>query len=169
MGSLGRDMRHGVRLLWKHPRFSVAALLALTLGMGAASAVFSVFNTVLLEPLPFRDPRQLLVMWEKNPAQNRYKLYVAPVNLMAWQAQSRTLEGMAGIQDVHINLTGGPNGHIDPEELKLERVSAGLFPLLGTQAALGRVFRPEEDQPGRANFVLLSYSLWQRRFGADPA
>ncbi len=75
---------------------------------------------------------------------------------------------MAAIQDLKVNLTGGPNGHIEPEELKGERVSASLFPLLGVQAAVGRCFRPEEDLPGHTNVVLLSHSLWQRRFGGDP-
>jgi hypothetical protein len=96
-------------------------------------------------------------------------LFVPPVNFLAWQQQSRALEQMAAIQDVHINLTGGTNGHIDAEELKCERVSATLFPLLGVEAKVGRTFRADEDQPGRTNFAMLSYSLWQRRFGADPA
>ena len=79
------------------------------------------------------------------------------------------MEQMAAVQDTRLSLTGGPNGHVDPEELKAERVSAGLFPLLGVEPVVGRAFRPEEDQPGHANFVLLSHSLWQRRFAADPA
>ena len=94
---------------------------------------------------------------------------MAPANFLAWQQQSRTLERMAAIQDVRVNLTGGPNGHIEPEEIKCERVSASLFPLLGVEAKLGRTFREEEDQPGRTNVALLSQSLWQRRFGGDPA
>src|ERR1035441_8442872 len=75
---------------------------------------------------------------------------------------------MAALQDTRINLTGGPNGHIDPEEIKGERVTAGLFPLLGVEPIVGRAFRPEEDRPGNVNFVLLSHSLWQRRFAGDP-
>jgi putative ABC transport system permease protein len=75
---------------------------------------------------------------------------------------------MAALQEGRLNLTGGPNGHIDPEELKVERVTAGLFPLLGVEPKVGRTFRPEEDQPGRTNFVLLSHALWQRRFAGDP-
>src|ERR1035437_743427 len=164
-----QDLRYGARLLAKAPAFTAVALLTLALGMGAATAIFSVVDTVLLKPLPFRDPERLLVIWEKNPSQNRYKLFVAPVNFQAWQKDRRSVEQMAALQDVHVNLTGGPNGHIDPEELKGERVSANLFPLLGVQAVVGRTFRGEEDQPGHANFVLLSHSLWQRRFGGDPA
>jgi putative ABC transport system permease protein len=169
MHLLWQDLRYGARLLWKAPAFSVAALVALALGMGAATAIFSVVDAVLLKPLPFRDPGRLLQIWEKNPAQNRYKLFVAPVNFLAWQKQSRTIEQMAALQDIKINLTGGPNGHIEPEEIQAERATASLFPMLGVQAAVGHVFRPEEDQPGNANFVLLSHSFWQRRCGADPA
>ena len=165
----GRDLRYGARLLGKSPAFTTVALLTLALGMGAATAIFSVVDTVLLKPLPFRDAERLLVIWEKDPSQNRYKMPVAPANFLAWQTQGRAVEQMAAVQDTRLNLTGGPNGHVDPEELKAERVSAGLFPLLGVQPVLGRVFRPEEDQPGHANFAMLSYSLWQRRFAADPA
>jgi putative ABC transport system permease protein len=164
-----QDVRFGARLLAKAPAFTAVALLTLALGMGATAAIFSVVDAVLLKPLPFRDAKSLLVIWEKNSSQNLDQMFVAPVNFQAWQRESRSVEQMAALQDVHVNLTGGPNGHIDPEELKGERVSANLFPLLGVQAVVGRTFRSEEDQPGHANFVLLSHSLWQRRFGGDRA
>jgi putative ABC transport system permease protein len=167
MDALGRDLRHGARLLWKAPGFSAVALLALALGTGAASAIFSVVDAVLLKPLPFRDPQGLLVIWEGNAAQDLEKMFAAPGNFLEWRNQSRALEALAAIQDVHINLTGGPNGHIDPEELMAERASASLFPLLGVQPVVGRAFLPEEDQPGRTNCALLSHRLWQRRFGGD--
>jgi putative ABC transport system permease protein len=167
MDALGRDLRHGARLLWKAPGFSGVALAALALGMGATSAIFSVVDAVLLKPLPFRDPQRLLVLWEMNPAQNLEKMYVAPGNFLEWRNESRTLEALAAFHDVHINLTGGPNGHIDPEELLAERVSWSLFPLLGVQPVVGRAFRAEEDQPGRTDYALLSHALWQRRFGGD--
>jgi putative ABC transport system permease protein len=169
MKSVGRDLRHGARLLWKAPGFSAVALAALTLGMGATSAIFSVVDAVLLKPLPFRDPQRLLVIWESNPAQNLKEMFVTPGDFLEWRNQSRTVEALAAIQDVSVNLTGGPNGHIDPEELRAERVSASLFPLLGVQPVVGRAFRAEEDQPGRTNCVLLSHALWQRRFGGDLA
>ena len=165
----GRDIRYGARLLWKSPAFTTVALLTLALGMGAATAIFSVVDTVLLKPLPFRDAERLLVIWERNHAQDRLRMPVAPANFLAWQTGSHAIEQMAALQDTRLSLTGGPNGHVDPEELKAERVSASLFPLLGVEPVLGRAFRPEEDQPGRANLVMLSYSLWQRRFAGDPA
>jgi putative ABC transport system permease protein len=168
MHFFGQDLRYGARLLAKAPAFTIVALLTLALGMGAFTAMFSVVDAVLLKPLPFREAERLLVIWEKNPTQNRYRMFVAPANFLAWQKQGRALERMAALQEARLNLTAGPNGHIDPEELKVERVSAGLFPLLGVEAAVGRTFRPDEDQPGRANFALLSHSLWQRRFAGDP-
>src|SRR5664280_1521989 len=162
------DLRYGARMLAKAPAFTSVALLTLALGMGAATAIFSVVDAVLLKPLPFRDAERLLVIWEKNPSQNRYRMFVAPANFLAWQKQSRAVEQMAALQEGRLNLPGGPNGHIDPEELKVERVTAGLFPLLGVEPKVGRTFRPEEDQPARADVVLLSHSLWQRRFAGDP-
>jgi putative ABC transport system permease protein len=167
MHLLWQDLKFGARLLWKAPGFTAVALIALALGMGATTAIFSVVDAVLLKPLPFRDPSNVLVIWEQNPAQNRFRLFVAPANFVEWQKQSRTVD-MAALSDTRINLTGGPNGQIDPEDLKAERVTATLFPVLGVQPLVGRVFRTDEDQPGRNLVALLSYSLWQRRFGADP-
>src|ERR1035438_1874580 len=155
-------------MLAKAPAFTAVALLTLALGMGAATAIFSVVDTVLLKPLPFRDAERLLVIWEQNVSQNLDRTFVSPASFLAWQQQSRAVERMAALQDTRINLTGGPNGHIDPEEIKCERVTADLFPLLGVEPTVGRAFRPEEDRPGNTNFVLLSYSLWQRRFAGDP-
>jgi len=136
------DLRYGARLLRKAPGFSALAVVALALGMGATTAIFSLVFAVLLKPLPYRAPEQLLVIWEKNPAQNRYKLFVAPVNFLEWRKQSHEMEAMAALQDVRITLTGGPNGHLDPEELKAQRVTADLFPLLGVQPVNGRTFLP---------------------------
>jgi putative ABC transport system permease protein len=165
---VARDLRFGLRLFGKAPAFTTVVLLTLALGIGATTAIFSVVDTVLLKPLPFRDADRLLVIWERNPAQNLYRMFVAPANFLAWQRRSRTVEQMAAVMDTRINLTGGPNGHIEPEELKCERVSASLFPMLGVEPRLGRTFQAEEDRPGHANFVMLSHSLWQRRFGGDP-
>src|ERR1700674_2556405 len=117
MGLIAQDLRYGARLLRQAPGFSLLAMAALALGMGATTAIFSVVYAVLLKPLPFRAPERLLVIWEKNPAQNRYKLFVAPVNFLEWRKASREMEGMTAFQDVRITLTGGPNGHFDPEEL----------------------------------------------------
>jgi putative ABC transport system permease protein len=169
MSGLSVDLGRAVRALRSAPGFTTASLLALALGIGATTAIFSFVDAVLLKPLPFRDPSRLLLVYERNPAAKKYKLFVAPANFAAWRDQSRSLEAMAAISDTHLNLTAGPNGRVEPEELKAERVSANLFELLGTEAVAGRVFLRGEDQPAQANVVLLGYSLWQRRFAADPA
>jgi putative ABC transport system permease protein len=163
-----QDLRYGARMLAKAPAFTAVALLTLALGMGAATAIFSVVDTVLLKPLPFRDAERLLLIWEQNVSQNLDRTFVSPADFLAWQQQCRAVERMAALQDMRINLTGGPNGYIESEELKGERVTADLFPLLGVEPTVGRAFRPEEDRPGSANVVMLSHSLWQRRFAGDP-
>jgi putative ABC transport system permease protein len=168
MHAVFHDLRYGARLLWKAPGFTAVALATLALGIGAVTAIFSVVDAALLKPLPFRDAERLLAVWESNPTVNKEPMFVAPFNFAEWQRQNRTLEGMAAIRDIHVNLTGGPAGRVNPEELLAERVSAGLFPLLGVKMALGRAFTAEEDRPGRANYALISHSLWRRRFGADP-
>src|ERR1039457_7655712 len=136
-------------MLAKAPAFTAVALVTLALGMGAATAIFSVVDTVLLKPLPFRDAERLLLIWENNVSQNLDRALVSPADFLAWQQQSRAVERMAALQDMRINLSGGPNGHIDPEEIKVERVTANLFPLLGVVPPVGRAFRPEEI--GRAS------------------
>jgi putative ABC transport system permease protein len=168
MNAMGQDLRFGVRLLTKAPGFTAVALATLALGIGAATSIFSVVDAVVFKPLPFRDPDRVLVLWEKNPSLNRFRMAVAVGNFREWSLQARMVEGIAGVFDARMNLTGGPNGRIDPEELKVERVSASMFPMLGVQPILGRAFQAEEDRPGHANFALLSHSLWERRFAADP-
>jgi putative ABC transport system permease protein len=167
MNAIGQDLRFGVRLLAKAPGFAAVALATLALGIGAATSIFSVVDAVVFKPLPFRDPDRVLVLWEKNPSLNRFRLNVAVLNFRDWKQQAHTVEGMAGVFDTRVNLTGGPSGRIDPEELKVERTWGPLFPMLGVQPILGRAFRPEEDQPGHANVAILSHSLWTRKFAAD--
>ncbi len=167
MNFLRQDFLYGVRLLSKSPGFTAIALVTLALGIGAATSIFSVVDAVMFKPLPFRDAGRVVIVYEKNPAINRFRMPAAVGNYRQWRTVSHTLEGVSAILDAKVNLTGGPNGRIDPEELKAERVSANLFPMLGVQPVLGRVFRPEEDRPGHGFYALLSYSLWQRKFGGD--
>ncbi|MGA3097222.1 MAG: ABC transporter permease [Bryobacteraceae bacterium] len=169
MHPLLHDLKYGARSLWKAPAFTAVALATLALGIGAVAAIFSVVDAALLKPLPFRDPERLLAVWENNPTANKESMFVAPANFQEWRRQSQTLVDMAAIRDVHVNLTGGPAGRVNAEELLAERVSSSLFPLLGVKMALGRAFTADEDRPGRANYALIAYSLWRRRFGADPA
>ena len=168
MHLVGSDLRYGARLLRGAPAFSVIALATLALGIGATTAIFSMVDAVLLKPLPFRDAGGLATIWENNPASGADTTFVAPENFREWQRQTRSFEGMAAIQGTHLNLTGGPAGPIEGEELAVERASANLFPLLGVAPVAGRTFREDEDRPGAPNLALLGYALWLRRFGGDP-
>src|ERR1035438_5628588 len=120
MHFLAQDLRYGARLLGKSPAFTVIALLTLALGTGATTAIFSVVDSVLLKPLPFREPENLLVIYEKNPAHKLRKMFVAPINYQTW-SPAQGLTQLAALQDPRVNLTGGPNGPVDAEELKAEK------------------------------------------------
>jgi ABC-type antimicrobial peptide transport system permease subunit len=169
MHPLVGDLRRGVRQWWKSRGLAALALVALALGIGATTAIFSVVNAVLLQPLPFRDADRLLAIFEKNIPQRKSDLYAAGINIDEWRRRSLTVSGVAAIFDGKMILTGGPGGRMEAEELKSERVSANLFPLLGVHPVLGRGFLASEDVPGQSNVAVLSYELWQRRFGADPS
>jgi putative ABC transport system permease protein len=154
------DLRYAFRVLIKNPGFTLVAIIALALGIGANSAIFSVVNTVLLRPLPYKDPDRLMMVWEDSSRHGYPRDTPAPANFIDWRDQNQTFEGLAAIADTTLNLTG--NG--DPERLEGRRVSANLFPLLGVEPQLGRTFTPDEDKPGNQRVVVLSHSLWQRRF-----
>jgi putative ABC transport system permease protein len=166
MNSFLRDFRHGARLCRRAPGFTAIAVLALALGIGSTTSIFSVVDAALLRPLPFRDPDQLLVVWERNPAKTPFRMFVSPSNFFDWRAQARSFSSMSAVQAAKLNLSGGPRT-AEPEEIEVERVSANLLSVLGVSPALGTAFLPEEDKPGRAVSVLLSHRLWNRRFGAD--
>src|SRR5256714_9244758 len=164
LADLAQDVRYGLRTLLKNPGFTVVAVSALALGIGANSAIFSVVNAVLLRPLPFKNPDQLVMVWGNATHLGFPKNTPAPPNFLDWQRQNTVFSGMAAMVERSFNLTGVG----EPERLDGRRVSANLFDLLGIPAQLGRTFVPDDDRPG-AHVVLLSHSLWQRRFGSDPA
>ena len=161
---LQQDLRYGLRALAKNPAFTSIAIVALALGIGANSAIFSVVNAVLLRPLPFKNPEQLVMLWENATHLGFPKNTPPPANFLDWQKQASAFTGMAAMVERSFNLTGVG----EPERLDGRRVSADLFELLGVPAVLGRTFVPDDDRPG-THVVLLSYSLWQRRFGSDPS
>lgn len=163
MSDLGQDIRFAVRMLVKNPAFTCIAVLALALGIGANSAIFSVVNSILLRPLTFRNPAQLVMIWENATHLGFPKNTPSPANFLDWQKQATVFDGMAAMAETSFNLSGVG----EPERLPGRRVSANLFDLLGVPAALGRNFVAEDDKPG-THLVLLSHDLWQRRFGSDP-
>jgi putative ABC transport system permease protein len=166
MGTLLQDIRYGFRMLWKSPVFTVVTVLALALGIGANTAIFSVINAVLLRPLPYSDPDKIVLLWEKNPRLvDLDRMWVSYLNFVDWKSQNQVFASIGVYRIVGGNLTG----EAEPERIQVAQVSADFFPLLGVQPVMGRTFLPEEDRVGAAPTVVVSHALWQRRFGGDPA
>jgi putative ABC transport system permease protein len=163
METLLKDVRYGVRMLLRNPGFTVVAVIALALGIGANAAIFSVVNGVLLSPLPYNEPERLMMILETKLPQFP-EFSIAPGNFLEWKKQNTVFERLVAFKDTSLNLIGTG----DPERLRVLNVTEGFFAMLGTKPQLGRDFLPEEDQPERNNVVILSQGLWQKRFGADP-
>src|SRR6185369_10676040 len=168
MDTLTQDIRFGYRMLRKAPGFTIVAVIVLALGIGANSAIFSVVNAVLLRPLPFQQPEQLVQVWH-TPPQSSFpgmtRFAVSPANYLDWENQNHSFEQMAIYGFADYNLTGKG----DPESVMAIRVSPNFFSVLRAQPLLGRIFSPEENQPGRGNVVVLSHGLWQTHFGSNPS
>src|SRR5438270_8387861 len=161
---LWQDLRYALHTLAKNPAFTSIAVVAIALSIGANTVIFSAVNAVLLRRLPFKNPEQLVMVWENATHLGFPKNTPSPPNFLDWQKQNTVFTGMAAMSERSFNLTGVG----EPERLDGRRVSANLFDLLGVPALLGRTFVPEDDRPG-SHVVLVSYSLWQRRFGSDPS
>lgn len=163
METLLKDIRYGVRGLIKRPGFTAIALITLALGIGANTAIFSVINAVLLRPLQFKDPEQLVVVWEDASFAGFPRNTPAPGIYFDWKNQNQSFSDMAASAETSFNITGDGA----PERVMAFAVTENFFPLFGVQPVLGRNFLPEEDRPGATKVVLLSYSLWQSRYGGD--
>jgi len=163
MDSLLQDVKYGIRMLARSPGFTTVALLTLALGIGANAAIFGVVNGVLLRPLSYPEPDQLLTLWEANPKQGESQLPVSYPNFQAWQ-ENRSFENLAGISQTNLRLSGVE----EPERLPAAYISRELLDVFRVRPALGRNFLPEEDRIGGASAVILSHSLWQRKFAGDP-
>jgi putative ABC transport system permease protein len=161
MDNLLQDIRFGVRMLRKNPGFTLAASLTLALGIGAATAVFSVVDAVLLRPLPYQEPESLVWVWEKPPKGLRGN--VSTTNFVDWRDRNEVFESMCAMAYTRFTHTGVEQ----PEQFSGSRVSVDFFDLLGTEPLLGRTFVPEEGEPGHDKVVVLSHGLWQSRFGSD--
>ncbi len=172
METLLQDLKYGIRALIKEPAFTAIAVLTLALGIGANAAIFSVVNAVLIRPLPYTQPDRLVQFWETNPLKNWTQASVAPANLFDWEKQNTSFEeiaaymgsdtkeaGLAGFQ-----LTSGD----EPERIEGLYVTGNIFSVLGANALIGRPLLSEETWEGKHRVAVLSYGLWQRRYGADP-
>ncbi len=158
-----RDIRFGARILWRAPGFTIAAIATLAIGIGATAAIFSVIRTVLLEPLPYREPSRVVGIWETTQdgvTQN----VIAPANFAEWRERSRTLDhlGMVGWTGLTA-IVGG-----EPEKLRGLQCSVDVFPAFGVQPVIGRNFTFEEDYGGKDGVIILSYDYWQARMGGRP-
>jgi putative ABC transport system permease protein len=163
MSTLWQDLRYGFRTLLRKPGFTAVAVIALALGIGANTAIFSVVNSILLRPLGYKDPERLVTINHDYPKIN-LKASVSAPGYAHYRDHAKSFESVAAMTGGNFNLTGGG----DPERLNGSRITHNFFGTLGAKAAQGRVFLPEEDQPGKNKVVVLSHSFWQQRFGGDP-
>jgi putative ABC transport system permease protein len=165
MDFLLQDIRYAIRTLVRAPAFTLVAMLALAIGIGANTAIFTIVNAVLLEPLPFHDPDRLVIVWERNVRRPDGKNTVGPANYIRWRERATSFEDLSGFIDTLGVLTGGG----DPEEVTTQLVlGADLFRILAVPAMLGRTFTPAELSNPGSHVAVLGYALWQRRFGGDP-
>jgi len=162
--NLLQDIRFASRTLRRSPGFMTTGMLALALGIGANTAIFTVVNTVLLQPLAYPEPDRLVQLELSSPQGNGNVTSIPKFNV--WREQTQAFQDVAAYDfgGPGVNLTGGDR----PEQLKGIRVSAGFFPVFGARLAAGRTFSTEEDRPGGPALVVVSGGLWRRRFGADP-
>jgi putative ABC transport system permease protein len=157
LADLWQDLRFGARMLLKQPGFTLIAVLTLALGIGANTAIFSLIDAVLLRPMIYDRAEQLVMIWESAD------VGPSPANYSDWKAQNRVFQDMAALAQRRLHLTGGG----EPEQLIVHAVTANFLPVLGVKPVLGRNFLPEEDRPGAARVVMLSYLYWQHRFGGE--
>lgn len=158
-----QDLKYALRMLVKNPVFSAVAILTLALGIGANTAIYTVVEAVLLEPLPFDEPDELTLLWTKNEEQNQDKYMVSPMDFDDWRTMNATFESMAAFWP-----TTGTVTEVDgnPTRVRVIYTTEDFFDVMGASAFMGRTFRPD-DGPGSTQIAILSHGFWQRRFGGD--
>lgn len=164
VASVAQDVRYAVRASGRAPGFVTAAVLSLAVGIGANTAVFSLINSLLIRPLPYKDSERIVILWNRSPGLQITQDWFSTAQYFDIKTGHRGFEQVAIAIGGNVNLTGGG----EPERIGAIRVSSGLLPILGVAAERGRLFAPDEDSPGRNNTALLSHALWTRRYGADP-
>ena len=158
-----QDLRYGVRMLLKNPGFTAIAVLTLAAGIGANTAIFSVVNALLLRPLPYREPDRLVHFATWSQGNGRRPITFPDQIIAFYRDHNQSFAYLAGYDTTGFNLSDGG----EPERVRAATVTADFFRVLGQQAIRGRDFLSREDQPGNTNVAVLSYELWQRRFGGD--
>jgi putative ABC transport system permease protein len=164
MRGFRQDLRYGLRMLLRSRGVTAVAVLALALGIGANTAIFSLVEVVLLRPLPFRDADRLTMVWENNLQRGIQEFTISAPTFLDYRSQSGVFEGMVAFEAASFALTGRG----EPERIRGLRVTTGFLPLLGVRPARGRDFLPAEMRPGGEGVIIVSHGLWVRRFGSDP-
>src|SRR6185369_6529875 len=162
--TMKKDLLHSIRSLRRQPVFTVIAVLTLALGIGANTAIFSVVNAVLLKPLAAKDPDQLMTFWHSSPAKGLKHVDLNDSLVAYYRDRTRTFQGLSAFETGNFSITGGGEPEVVPGAI----VTFNYFEVLGREPLYGRTFTRQEDTPGNNHVALLSYALWQRRFGADP-
>src|SRR4030095_11861996 len=162
MSQLTQDIRFGFRMLFKNPVITLVAIVALTLGIGANTAIFSVVYAVMLGSLPYKNADQIVVVWEKQPENDQNTINIG--NFADWKNQNTVFSDMAAFFDYRSQATGDGA----PEEIPSQLATPNLFSVLGVNPTIGRAFTAEDATEGAPSVVVISYGLWQRRYGGDP-
>jgi predicted permease len=165
MQTFWQDLRFGARMLLKHPGFTLIAVCTLALGIGANTAIFSLIDAVLLRPMVYANPDQLVMVWEDATAIGFPRDTPAPANYQDWKTQNQVFQDVAARDHRNFNLAGEG----EPEKLMGYGVTANFLPLLGVTPALGRNFSPDEDKPGAAKVAIISHQFWQSRYGGEAS
>src|SRR5947208_6088884 len=162
MNSFWQDVRYGLRVFWKNPGFSAVAVLTLALGIGANSALFSVVNGVLLNPLPFANPNELVAIYSRTGTFQESS--ISYPNFLDWQKDNHSFSYLSAFRSHDFNMTGVG----EPLRLHAHMISAEFFPAVALRPLLVRNFRPEEDRAGAGPVAILSDGIWKRKFSSSP-
>src|SRR5712692_1220183 len=164
-----QDTRYGARMLRKSPGLTSVAVLSLALGIGAISTIFSFVNGIMLRPLPYPQSERLVLLDETALKRGITSMGVSFPDFLDWREQIQAFEDIAAYQSGGFAIAGGgPTGGAEPAQIRGEFITHGLFEILAVLPIQGRTFTADEDQPDHDQVVILSYGLWQRRFGSDP-
>ncbi|MGB7846747.1 MAG: ABC transporter permease [Candidatus Acidiferrum sp.] len=164
MHTLAQDIRYALRAFAKNPGFALAAVLSLAIGIGANTSIFSVANSLLLRPLPYKDANRLVILWNRSPGLNITEDWFSTAQYLDIKSTHQGFEQLAIAIGGNYNLTGEG----EPERVGVIRASSNLLPMLGQRPVHGRLFVPAEDAPGAPDTAVLTYGMWSRRFGRDP-
>jgi putative ABC transport system permease protein len=165
MDTFWKDVQYGWRVLERNPSFALVAALTLALGIGANAAIFSTVNALLLEKLPYAEANRIALVWNTDPGREVQRGAVSPAQFLDWQAMNHVFQSMAAWQSTSVTMAGDG----DPEQVWSSHVTPNFFTLLRVQPVLGRDFQAQEGRPGHERVALISYALWERRFGKNPA